>query len=298
LGEEPNDVVLMRSRSDTAQVKAITFPAALLLSLPLIPSYHGTSFSLRRSSLNGGDPATTLLLEPSTRKCVCGPARSDVPASSPPSLLTGNVIPFISVVMAHPITQLPPSTLPFCLPARTTTSLGFSFGDFGSHHYPLPPLRHEVEPAPIKTRSSYGTEAVPSSSTLKRARRSRSPSSTSSPSHIQSSPILEKFGDSSISRLSPERRIGGNHRVKRLRQTYASLEDASDTSAVDVGLLLCTSASSSTTYLTCIQLLCRRPVIYRSCSSFCANNRLCTLQFSKKSRVLISVNAWHRSTSA
>lgn len=175
--------------------------------------------------------------------------------------------------MAHPLTQQPPSALPFTSASRPSL-LGFGFGyptsaasfglhagQFGGNGIPsLGEGSSSGTPFSSTKRFSPTSKAAvssdqPAQRSLKRTRLSRSPSPSSSPrstSSVSSSPRLKSRDlwkgsekeDLTVGALAinnPSRRTNGSRKeVKRLRRDDLTENGVSERSAgeVDVGVLL------------------------------------------------------------
>ncbi|WVW82437.1 hypothetical protein I302_104447 [Kwoniella bestiolae CBS 10118] len=162
--------------------------------------------------------------------------------------------------MAHPLTQQPPSSLPFPFAARPSP-LSFGFGHPSTPTGLTTPTRvtntgfNWSSPvySPTKTslaRPRSDSNHIVSSSTLKRTRRSRSPSSSpplspnspaSSSSQVRGS--TSKVDLSAVAGLALQ--DGPSKSAKRSRFTSSENPQTSSSDGIDVGILLATLPSSA-----------------------------------------------------
>ncbi|KAK8866044.1 hypothetical protein IAR55_001195 [Kwoniella newhampshirensis] len=171
--------------------------------------------------------------------------------------------------MAHPLTQQPPSSLPFAFAARPSP-LAFGFGlpsaSGSSSAGVSSPVRHSgnawanLSPSPAKaTPSRFRLNSSPTAThtSLKRSRPSRSPSSsppltptssTSAVSHTRYDQSTSKVDLADVAGLAlqdtPSVSAGKHKLPKRTRLTFTKDEPSSN-EVVDVGILLATLPPSA-----------------------------------------------------
>ncbi|WVQ82655.1 hypothetical protein IAT38_004787 [Cryptococcus sp. DSM 104549] len=167
--------------------------------------------------------------------------------------------------MAHPLTQHPSSSLPFSFPPRPSP-LSFGFGHPPSHPSPSPsfgsPARPALaqwptfgqtqtpsRPAPSPSRPKVGSYSAAQSS-LKRTRRSRSPSGSPPPSPTpptggaSTSPSHSAIGGSAQKGSDAPGQGVGQRQIKRSRLHAGQTEQAGD-GEVDIGIMLATLPPSA-----------------------------------------------------